>query len=147
MIEELWFTPRAGGDVGSLCTKIQFWWWWICFYLPGRCFLTTTSQPQCVKKFLFSCWKSRWPTSWRSWPRPPPTVPGWRRSWTRRGRRPTTPGRGPPPSPSWGCWCGFSGGGGQCWQPTSHGSPRGTHSTGNLQHNIISLIIIPRMAK
>jgi hypothetical protein len=36
--------------------------------------------------------------------------------------------------------------GGRCWQPTSHGSPNGTHSTGNLQHHIIFLMIIPKMA-
>jgi hypothetical protein len=41
---------------------------------------------------------------------------------------------------------GCSGGGGLCWQPISHGSPSGTHSTGNLQHNIIFLRIIPKMA-
>ena len=41
---------------------------------------------------------------------------------------------------------GCSGGGGLCWQPISHGSPSGTHSTGKLQHNIIFLRIIPKMA-
>jgi len=114
-----------------------------CFYLTVRCFLTTTSQPQCAKKnFLFSCWKSGWPVSWRSWWSRRPTARGCRRSWTRSGRRPTTPGHGPRPSPSWGWWFGCSGGGGPCWRLTSPGSPNGTLSTGNLQHSIISIMII-----
>ena len=117
------------------------------FYLPIRCFLTTTSQSQCAKIFFpFSCWKSGWPILWRRWPRRPPTARGWRRSWTRRGRRPTAPGPGLRLSPSLASSSGCSGGGGLCWQPTSHGSPNGTHSTGNLQHHIIFLMIIPKMA-
>ncbi len=118
-----------------------------CFYLTVKCFLTTTSHHKVKKNlFSFSCWKRGWLPSWRSWWRRPPTARGWRRSWTKRGRRPTAPGPGQRPSPSWGWWFGCSGGGGPCWRLTSPGSPNGTRLTGNLQHNIISIMIIPMTA-